>query len=70
MVYIKAYVSYETKENEDGIEVDCVLITCSRCGHQVQIWGDNAKSIKRACATLNEQCPHQENNFYTTDEIE
>lgn len=70
MVYIKAYVSYETDENEDGIEIDCVLVTCSRCGHQVQILGTSNNSIKRACATLNEQCPESEDNFYTADDID
>lgn len=70
MTYIKAYVSYETDKNEDGIDVNCVLVTCSRCGHQVQIMGHDDKSLKRACAKLHKQCPQSEDNFYTTDDIE
>ncbi len=60
-------VEYSTDENDEGVEVDCVIVTCSKCGHQVQSWGDSDQSIKRSCAVMSEECPESESNFYEAE---
>lgn len=52
-----ASVFIEAEENEDGIEVPCVYAMCDETGEQVgPIWGDGDASVKRALATLTEEC--------------
>jgi hypothetical protein len=50
---------------EDGISVvPGVRVTCNRCQHSVAIYGTEQVSITRGCATLHEECPQRENNYY------
>ena len=50
-------IEYASEENDDGIEVDCVYVTCTRSGDEVgPIWGHSEASVKRALATLSEEC--------------
>lgn len=52
-----ADVEYGEQENEDGIDVPCVYVTCQRSGETVgPIWGDGDASVKRALATLSGEC--------------
>ena len=55
----------------DEIDLDCVpsiTVTCTQCGHEVEVYGDSEASIKRGCVMLREECPEDEHNFYTTDD--
>ena len=52
-----AIIDYATVENDDGIEVDCVIATCNESGVGTEpVWGQHDASIKRALATLTSQC--------------
>lgn len=62
IVYCK--ITYDTDENDSGIEVDCVWAKCPRCGHQEMAWGDGEDSVKRALVTLRENCRCRSNDFY------
>jgi len=42
-----------------------VRVTCSECDHSVESLGQSNKSIKRCLALLCEECPNEENNWYT-----
>lgn len=64
MAKIKCEVSSGTEENENGYEVDCIRVRCSKCGHEEMSYGDGDNSVKRCFALLNENCPEGENNFY------
>lgn len=52
-----ADIEYGTEENEMGYETPCVYARCHEseycCG---PIWGDGPESVKRALATLTEEC--------------
>ena len=52
------------EENEDGILVECIVATCSRCGHETMSFGTGEASIRRCLALMREECPEDENNFY------
>lgn len=41
-----------------------VCVTCQRCSHRVVVAGRSERSIKRGCATLRDECPEGEENFY------
>ncbi len=52
-----ATIDYTTEENEDGREMDCVFATCEESDETVgPIWGHGEASVKRALATLTEEC--------------
>lgn len=42
-----------------GIEV-----TCTRCGHTTESFGESDRSIRRCLALMREECPDGESNFY------
>jgi hypothetical protein len=62
-----ATIEYSHAEREDdeddgwrgpssGREFPCVIATCDRGGHSVEIWGHGINSVKRALATLSREC--------------
>jgi hypothetical protein len=51
-------------ENDDGIEVAGVVVTCSKCDHTTESFGTSEASLKRCFALLHEECPLDENNYY------
>jgi hypothetical protein len=42
-------------------------LACSRCGHEVEVFGTEGSSARRGALMLREQCPNNENNFYSPD---
>lgn len=40
------------------------IVTCSRCGHEVQVGGSHEGAWRRAAIMLREECPRSEQNFY------
>lgn len=50
--------------SDEGRTIEGVRVTCSRCGHFVEIYGRSERSIKRGLATLRDECPKDEKNFY------
>lgn len=64
MSKIECEIEYSTEFNDDGIEVDCVVAICSRCGHETESWGDEPASVKRCFAVMKEECPNGESNYY------
>lgn len=65
---IDCEVNYDTMENDEGITVDGVFVTCSRCGHVVESYGTGEKSVKRCLALMREECPRGEKNYYNADD--
>jgi hypothetical protein len=55
--------------NDKGDAVEGIVVTCPECGFQVECFGTGLPSVKRACATLREDCPEGLENWYTTDEL-
>lgn len=60
-------VKCEVEEIElegDYAPVAGLCVTCSRCNHQVEVFGTSDRSIRRALVMLRDECPEGENNFY------
>jgi hypothetical protein len=63
---IPCSVDYVELEGDYG-PVDSVEVTCSRCGHTTESYGDGADSIRRCLALLKEECPKGESNWYVEE---
>jgi hypothetical protein len=57
----------ETFLDGDYTEVEGVVATCSRCGHETESYGTSEASIKRCLVLLREECPNNEQNFYVEE---
>lgn len=57
-------IDYTEIENENGRDVPGVTVTCSRCSHQTEAFGQHEGSITRCMMRLKEECPNGERNFY------
>jgi hypothetical protein len=52
-----AEIEHTVEEDDEGRERACVYATCDASGDEVgPIWGDSEASVKRALATLTEEC--------------
>jgi hypothetical protein len=65
---IKCHVDYIQMKNEQGILVNSVLLTCSKCRHQTTAYGRKEQSLQRAAARLRDECPRKEKNFYEIED--
>lgn len=45
-------------------DVAGLLVTCSRCGHSVEVFGQETASALRAARMLRDECPKNESNYY------
>jgi hypothetical protein len=52
----------------DYAPVPSVQATCTRCGHRTQSYGTSGRSVRRCLATLREECPQGEKNYYVADD--
>jgi hypothetical protein len=55
-------------ENDEGREVPGVRATCSRCQHETDSFGTGGASVRRCLAMMREECPEEEENYYTAAE--
>lgn len=63
-------ISVEIDEEEfdgDYGPVSGLRLTCSRCRHDVEVFGTGESSALRGAAMLRAECPRGENNYYDTD---
>ncbi len=51
----------------DYATIPGVCVTCTRCQHEVEVYGESGASIRRGLLMLREECPKGESNFYTAD---
>lgn len=63
-------IEEDTETNDDGYEVPCVVVTCSRCGHTTSSFGTGDASRKRCLVLMREECPKNERNFYVDGDEE
>jgi hypothetical protein len=60
----------ECEIDGDHAIVDGVRVSCSRCGHAVEVFGTSGRSVRRGLCMLREECPEGGANYYTADEAE
>jgi hypothetical protein len=56
-------VTEEELEGDYG-SVQGVILTCSRCGYSVEVFGTEENSVSRGAAMLRDECPSGESNYY------
>ena len=66
MARIEVEAEMAELEGDHGT-VDGILAECPVCGHAVEVFGTGEASLKRAGATLAEECPNSANNFYVVE---
>jgi hypothetical protein len=70
MAKVECTVEQCELENDRGMMIPGVVVTCSKCGHFTESFGTTSRSIKRCLVLLREECPQGEKNFYVADELE
>jgi len=61
-------IQQEELEGDYGGYVDGLRLTCSRCGHDVTVFGTSDRSARRGAVMLGEGCPNGESNYYDVDD--
>lgn len=61
-------VSSHVDLDGDYATIEGICVTCGRCDHEVEVYGTESNSYRRAAAMLKEQCPRGEKNYYEVDE--
>jgi hypothetical protein len=59
---IRCSTEEATLTNEDDIDVEGVVTTCSRCGYEVESYGTGPRSRRRNYFLLAEECREQDEN--------
>lgn len=65
---VKCTVDEIELENDDGIIVPSVCVTCTRCDDEQESYGTSSASIKRCLVLLRENCSQDESNFYVAED--
>jgi hypothetical protein len=63
MAKIECEVTTTTVEGDHG-PVEGVCVTCGECGHEVEVAGTSDRSVRRGLATLRDDCPKGQRNYY------
>jgi hypothetical protein len=57
-----------TVKDAQGRKVEGIILTCSRCGQTVEVFGTSDASAKRGFVKLREGC-EEKTNFYVEEEL-
>jgi hypothetical protein len=63
---VEVEISHTDVEGDHGT-VAGLLLTCDRCGHEVEVLGTSGASARYGAIKLKEECPNGEKNFYDVD---
>jgi hypothetical protein len=55
----------ELGSSESDMGIASLLVRCTKCGNEVEVYGRSERSFRRGCMMLKEECT--ENNFYKED---
>jgi len=66
MARVAFSVDEEEVESDTGVILGLVL-TCSRCGHSVEVYGTEEASVRRGAVMLRDECPMGDRNFYVAE---
>jgi hypothetical protein len=55
-------------KDEASREVEGLILTCSRCGKTVEVYGTSGASIRRGYVKLRDSCPEKDNFYVCEDE--
>lgn len=55
-------------QGDHGGDVAGFTVTCSKCGHYVEVFGQGDYSASRGAIKLRDECPKYEDNCYVIPE--
>jgi hypothetical protein len=55
-------------KDEKGREAEGIVLTCSRCGETVEVYGTTDASVRRGFVKLREACK-EKTNFYVEEKL-
>jgi hypothetical protein len=58
-----------TVKDGTGRAAEGLVLTCSRCGETVEVFGTSGASLRRGCVKLREVCK-ETGNFYVEQELQ
>jgi hypothetical protein len=61
---VQCYIDEIELEGDHGAVLS-TKATCSKCDHTTESYGTGGASIRRCLAIMREECPHNEENYYT-----
>ena len=61
---VQCEVESTTLVGDYSDDIDGVMATCPRCGHETEAYGTDENSVKRCLMAFREECPNGERNFY------
>lgn len=61
---VKAEIDEDYFPGDSGADVAGLRVVCSRCGHSVEVFGQEERSAKRGARMLRDECPEGEDNYY------
>lgn len=64
---VECELQYVELENDEGHDVEGVIVACSRCEHSEESFGTSEASVRRCLVLLRENCPRNERNFYVDE---
>lgn len=65
---MKVYCKVVQAESDKGQAL--LRAECMRCSHSTESFGTGENSRKRCLATMREECPNNETNFYVDEDEE
>jgi len=68
MARVETTVEEVELEGSDYQPVGGLTVTCTKCGHEVEVFGTHDASRRRAGAMLAEERPEGERNFYVVED--
>lgn len=68
MAKVEVRFQQVTLHTDNGRPIPGLCATCTECDHQVEVFGVNPPSKRRACVMLSEECPRDDRNFYSFDD--
>lgn len=58
----------EVELEGDYASIEGLCVSCSRCYHEVEVYGTSGRSVRRAMVMLREECPRGEANWYAAED--
>jgi len=69
MAEVNCEVEHLELPNDDDNLVPSTRVTCTKCGHVTESFGQRGRSLRRCLALMGEECPGDAKNYYTTEEV-
>lgn len=64
-ILVSCSTDFGEEMGDFGRPVECVTLTCKKCGHETMSFGQHDGSIRRCLWLMREECPEGRKAYYT-----